>query len=160
MIAKLKQALKSLGASADSGSSNSQSLKLATAFLLIEVGKADHAWEDEETGQIIERLAEYFQLPHEAAEGLLEQAHSHADDAVSLYDTVELINQRCQPEEKREILLNCWRVAFADGFLDKHEEHLIRQLSEWLYLSHQDFIQLKHQAEQERVNSSPTEGDA
>lgn len=154
MIARLKQAFQSLAGGGENQPVPSQSLRLATAFLLIEVGRADNQWEAEEAEKIVLRVAEYFQLEPPVAEALVEQAKGHADDSVSLYDTVEILNQRCSAEEKSQILLDCWRVAFADGVLDKHEEHLIRQLSEWLYLSHKDFIQLKHKAEAEHGSSS------
>ena len=38
-----------------------------------------------------------------------------------------------------------WKVAFADGDLDKYEERLIRQMSDLIHVSHRDFIRLKHQ---------------
>lgn len=149
MLARLKQALQSLGQGEANPASKSQSLRLATAFLLIETGRADHAWDESETDQIVLRLANRFELTKEEAQELVDQAHAHADEAVSLFDTVNLINDRCSVEERQKVLLDCWRVAYADGMLDRHEEHLIRQLAEWLYLPHQDFIRLKHQAEAE-----------
>ena len=39
-----------------------------------------------------------------------------------------------------------WRVAFADGNVDKYEEHLIRRVHELLHLDHSDFIAAKQAA--------------
>jgi uncharacterized tellurite resistance protein B-like protein len=36
-----------------------------------------------------------------------------------------------------------WEVAYADGRLDRYEEHMIRQVADLLYLSHSDFIRTK-----------------
>ncbi len=36
-----------------------------------------------------------------------------------------------------------WLVAYADGNLDKYEEHLIRQVAELIYVPHRDYIQCK-----------------
>ena len=36
-----------------------------------------------------------------------------------------------------------WRVAYADGRLDKYEEALIRQVAELTYVSHTDYIRTK-----------------
>jgi uncharacterized tellurite resistance protein B-like protein len=36
-----------------------------------------------------------------------------------------------------------WTVAYADGDLDKYEEHLIRQVAELTYVPHSDYIQCK-----------------
>ena len=41
------------------------------------------------------------------------------------------------------MLTAMWRVAFADGDLDKYEEHLIRRTTELLRLDHSDFIRAK-----------------
>jgi uncharacterized tellurite resistance protein B-like protein len=36
-----------------------------------------------------------------------------------------------------------WRVAFADGHLDKHEEGIIRRVADLLHLRHSEFMQCK-----------------
>ena len=45
--------------------------------------------------------------------------------------------------KKKEILNSVWAIAFADGQMDKHEEHLIRRIADLLYLNHKDFINAK-----------------
>lgn len=42
-----------------------------------------------------------------------------------------------------------WRVAFADGRLDRYEEHLIRRIADLLHLPHRDFIRAKLRAQGE-----------
>ena len=42
-----------------------------------------------------------------------------------------------------ELIKNMWEVAYADGNLDRYEEHLIRRVAELLYVSHSDFIKTK-----------------
>ena len=44
---------------------------------------------------------------------------------------------------RRELLRMLWRVAYADGRLDKYEEALLRKLGDLLFLSHDDFIREK-----------------
>ncbi|MCB1855441.1 MAG: TerB family tellurite resistance protein, partial [Halieaceae bacterium] len=39
-----------------------------------------------------------------------------------------------------------WRVAYADGDLDKYEEYLIRQVAELTYVPHGDYIRAKLEA--------------
>jgi len=36
-----------------------------------------------------------------------------------------------------------WRLAYADGNLDKHEEMVIRRVASLLYVTHEDFIAAK-----------------
>jgi uncharacterized tellurite resistance protein B-like protein len=39
-----------------------------------------------------------------------------------------------------------WRIAFADGEIDRYEDGVIRQVSELIYVSHSDFIRMKIEA--------------
>jgi len=34
-------------------------------------------------------------------------------------------------------------VAYADGILDKHEEHIVRRIADLIHLRHSDFIRSK-----------------
>ena len=45
--------------------------------------------------------------------------------------------------DQKEVLNSVWAIAFADGEMDKHEEHLIRRIADLLYLNHKDFINAK-----------------
>jgi len=36
-----------------------------------------------------------------------------------------------------------WKIAYADGNLDKYEEHLIRKTSDLIHISHSDYIKIK-----------------
>jgi uncharacterized tellurite resistance protein B-like protein len=71
------------------------------------------------------------------------QAREHAQQATSLYDYVKVLNQRLLPESKLKIMELLWRVAHADGHVDKYEEHLLRKLADLLYVSNADYIQAK-----------------
>ena len=42
-----------------------------------------------------------------------------------------------------ELLSRLWKLAFADGSLDKYEDHLIRKISDLIHISHSDFIRIK-----------------
>ena len=74
---------------------------------------------------------------------LIHDAEQHQQDATSLYEFTSVLNEKCSQQEKFEILVNLWRVAFADGELDKYEDHRIRRIAELLNLSHREFIQAK-----------------
>jgi len=40
-------------------------------------------------------------------------------------------------------------VAFADGRIDKYEEHLIRRMADLLHLNHREYMQARHRAEEQ-----------
>jgi uncharacterized tellurite resistance protein B-like protein len=78
---------------------------------------------------------------------LYEQAVRSVDNAVSLYEFIGVINRECGPEQKMRLLEDLWRVAFADGRIDKYEDHRIRRIAELLHMPHRAFIRSKHAAE-------------
>lgn len=145
MFSLLKSALDSLAASPSQPVSEA-SLQRATAALLVEVARADFHWEPAEVEGIVDRLARYFELTEEDSRALLAEAREEAEEEVSLYDALKLINERCDEKAKTTILFDCWHVAMMDGTVDKQEEALIRQIADWLYLPHKVFIQTKVKA--------------
>ena len=84
-----------------------------------------------------------LKLPTAEVHALMEQASDKADEATSLYEFTRLINDHFLEEEKQQLIHNMWVVAWADGDIDKYEEHLIRRVAELIYVSHQDFIRSK-----------------
>jgi uncharacterized tellurite resistance protein B-like protein len=122
-------------------------LQLAAAVLLLEVSYADFEKQPEEKAAIFHALSRVFNLSDDEVAGLYKDAVGSADRAVSLYEFTALINQECSREEKRNLLEQLWRVAFADGRLDKYEDHRIRRIADLLHMPHREFIRSKHAAE-------------
>lgn len=119
-------------------------LQLVTAALLIETSRADYADDPRECAAIEQLIARHFDLAPEATDDLLAQADSRVDDAVSLHEFTHLLNDRLDEKQKLAVLEMMWRVAHADGHIDKHEEHLLRRVADLLHLRHQDFVRLRH----------------
>ena len=118
-------------------------MHLAAAALLLEVSRADFDIQDEELEEIAKSLQKRFKFSQEEVQNLLTLALIEQESHVSIYPFVKIINEGCDPEEKKLLLLDLWRVAYADNKLDKYEEYQIRKIAELLYLSHSDFIQTK-----------------
>ena len=95
------------------------------------------------TQKISSILQNKFDLPEDTLEELFDLAQQEADDATSLYQFTSLINEAYEYPAKITLIQNMWEVAFADGNLDRYEEHLIRKVAELLYVSHSDFIKTK-----------------
>jgi len=118
-------------------------LRLAAAALLIETARADFS-EDKVERDVLEKLLnETLDLGRKEVRELIAQAESQVDEATSLYDFTRVINDHYLPAQKLELIASMWRVAYADGRLDKYEEYLIRQVAELCYVSHQDYIRTK-----------------
>lgn len=120
--------------------------RLATAALLIEMTRADQEVKAVEREAVARAIDKAFGLPAEETRKLVALAESEADQATSLYEFTRLINQHFSDDEKNRIIELLWEVAFADGELDKYEEHLVRKLADLIHVSHSTFIRAKHRA--------------
>lgn len=118
-------------------------LELAGAALLFEVIKADHEMDDREFTSIAEVLRAGSARNVGDIEELIELARRESGEATSLYEFTSLINEHCNYEEKCALVRNMWRIAYADSQLSKYEDHLIRKVSDLIYVSHSDFIRTK-----------------
>ena len=120
-----------------------QAQRIAAAVLLLEMAHADHRHADEEYVEIRRQLKMHFALDDAETEELMAAAQPEASKSVSLYRFLKTLNDGLEPAEKRQVLEMLWRVAYADHHIDAHEEHLLRELSELLYLPHEQFIRAK-----------------
>ena len=116
---------------------------LTCAALLIEVMNSDHDLDERETEEFIRVLQQSFKVKQEDLNELVELAKAEANQATSLYEFTRLINDDCDYAQKLRLIENMWRVAFSDEKLDKYEDHLIRKITELIYVSHSDFIKTK-----------------
>lgn len=121
-------------------------LHLASAALMIELCKADQSIDDAETNALVQILKERFKLEENDLEELMQLAEQEAKEATSLYQFTSLMNENFEYPEKVKLIQNMWEVAYADGHIDRYEEHMIRKVADLLYLSHKDFIKSKHKA--------------
>jgi uncharacterized tellurite resistance protein B-like protein len=125
----------------------SRSASLAAAALLLEMTEADMEVTTEERDAVRRALEQTFGLSAEEIETSLSLAAESIDREVSYYPHVETINDLCDREEKARIVEQMWRVAFADGELDKYEEHYLRRLCQLIHVPHRVFIQARHVVE-------------
>ncbi len=119
------------------------SVELATAALLSEVIRADHDVNESEKIAYRDILERQFSLDQQALDTLIEDGHETADDAVGLVHFTKVINQKCDNEQKKNILTSLWELAYADDNLAPMEEHTIRRIADLLYIPHSQFIKTK-----------------
>lgn len=121
-------------------------LQLASAALMIELSKSDQEIDKTETAKLVQILKERFELEQDDLDELITLAEEDVREATSLYQFTSLLNEHFDYAEKVQLIMNMWEVAFADGKIDRYEEHLIRKVAELLYLDHKDFILSKQRA--------------
>ncbi len=117
--------------------------QIAAAVLLLEMAHADNNHDPAEYDEIRRQLKAHFGLSDGEVEELIAAAAPKARASVSLYEYLKTLNAGLEMDEKREVLEMLWRVAYADNVLDAHEEHLLRDLAELLYLPHEQFLKAK-----------------
>ena len=141
MLSKIKQLFSAM----DNSQSNisEHDLKTAVAALLIEVMRADNELQDDEQQALNNTLQKYFSLSDEEVLELVEGASKNLDEAIDYFQFSKQINAQCSAEQRIDIIELLWRLAYADGELDKHEELVIRRVASLLYVTHEDFIAAK-----------------
>ena len=119
-------------------------LQLAAAALLVEMMRMDDVIKEDESGKVHEIIVKEFGLTDESAKELIELAEQELSDATDYYQFTSLINKSYTPEQKVQLVECLWRVAMSDDILCKYEEHMVRKVSELLYVPHRSFIAAKH----------------
>jgi len=118
----------------------------AAAALLVEMSRADSDEAAVEREHIARALREVFALSGDEVDELMAAGGSDADEATSLYEFTSVLNREFTHERKVMFVQQLWRVAYADGELEKHEAHLVRQVADLLHLRHHEYIGGKLQA--------------
>jgi uncharacterized tellurite resistance protein B-like protein len=117
--------------------------KLAVAALLIEVAMADHVFDEREMYSLQQHLKQKFSIADAQIIELIDLAKDESSEATSLHQFTTLVHQHCNQQEKFELLVSMWEVAFADTELNKYEEYVIRKVADLIYVSHVEFMRSK-----------------
>ena len=123
--------------------STEETKRLAAAALLVEVARADFQQDTEEEASMASLLRDSLKLDEDQVSELLREANDAVDQSTSLYEFTRSINDYYSREDKIDLITSLWKVAYADGDLDKYEEHIIRRVSDLIYIHHEDFIRCK-----------------
>ena len=106
---------------------------------------SDHELDERESAEFIAVLKNTLNVDEEDINEIIKLAEDEARKATSLYEFTRLINDGFDYPQKLTLIENMWRIAFSDEKLDRYEDHLIRKVSELIYVSHSDFIKAKLQ---------------
>lgn len=119
---------------------------MAAAALFIEVLKSDYEHRDEEWAAVETALHELFGLSSDEIAQITTLAEEEVHNATSLQGFTRCVNEQYSNEEKVKIVEMLWRIALADGVIDKHENHIMRKIGALLYIPHKDYVRAKLQA--------------
>ena len=129
------------------GNTREAAIRMATAVLMIDVARADHVFDESELERVLQLVSVHFRLsPAEAAE-LVSHANDKAEELTSAYEFTRVLHQHLDVAEEARIVGLLWKVAYADGQLDKYEDSLVLKISDLLHVSQARVMRLKHDAE-------------
>ena len=118
------------------------SIQKSICSLMIEVAYADNQLDESELKAMARSLSK-LDIQEEEIQEIVDVTLSKSKESISFYEHTRILNDQLDYDQKKEVLNSVWAIAFADGEMDKHEEHLIRRIAELLYLNHKDFINTK-----------------
>ena len=131
----------------EDGESREEAIRMATAVLMIDVARADHVFEESEFESVLQLIESHFNIGPEAAVEIFNEANEEAEDLTSLHEFTQLLHANLDEAEKSRVVALLWRIAYADGRLDKYEDSLVTKISDLLYVSRGRVMRLKHDAE-------------
>ncbi len=118
-------------------------LRRALCVLLLEAAAADGELDAEELRRIGGMMRDRFELDQDEVQELLAEAEEARAESVGLFEYTNELNRQFSPEERMRVMEDLWRVIYADGSLDAHEDHLAHKLMDLLRLNHRQFIEAK-----------------
>lgn len=120
-----------------------KALQRACAMLLMEVSRADFELVPSEKNKVIALLKSLFNLSETELAELVQYSEVKSEHNTSMYPLTSLINEHYEYEQRVNLISLMWKVAYADGDLDKYEDSVIRKAAELLYIRHSDFVKTK-----------------
>jgi len=129
--------------STDSEQVQSHDIRIATCALFLEMAKIDGEFSDKEREKILGVLKQEFDLSEKVAAELTEAADKERQDSIDLWKFTNLINKNYSEDEKIRVVEFLWKLVYADGKLDKHEDYLIHKLATLLEIRHDQLIDAK-----------------
>jgi len=138
----------------DVGEEDQLVMPTAAAMLLFEVAWADHEISDNEVTHIGQALTKLFELTPVQVSQIVNNARNEHKESTSMYSFTRTINESFNQDEKTDLLTAMWQMALSDTEIHKYEEHIIRKISELIYVSHSEFIRSKLLAKKRLADQS------
>ena len=127
----------------------SANVPLAAAMLLLEVAWADHELEDQELEQVKVALESMYEIDQDTVSEIIDRARTDHEKSTGVFPFTRLLNERLDRSERKALLVHLWKVANFEGDKEHYEEHVIRKITDLLYLNHSDFIDAKREVQSE-----------
>lgn len=146
LLTDLKEALFGNIESSTPDIDSAQLNQITAAALMIEIAIMDNNFDERELSVLGQELTSQFKISSDDINKLIGIAREKNNQATSLYEFTRQINDEFTAQQKFNLITGMWRIAYADGDLDKYEEYMIRKVADLIYVAHGDFIRAKQVA--------------
>jgi uncharacterized tellurite resistance protein B-like protein len=143
MLARIREIFVSSATVEESPETAEERKLIAACVLMLEAATADSEYSEEESVHVLQTLRTRYRLSQDDAEELMDVARKRREDSFDLWQFTNQININCGIDEKLEIVEELWRVVYADGKLDGHEDYLMHKFRKLLNLTHKQLIDAK-----------------
>ncbi len=144
MISKLLRALRhALKPETTLPNLDSTALNEAIATLLIEAARVDNNTTEADIAEAKKSLKLLANINSEQADVLIRKVSLPKNRPTSYLPLTKTINQNLDYDQKCVLIGAMWAIAHSDSHIDPHEDHIIRKISDLIYVSHRDFIDQK-----------------
>ncbi len=130
----------------DPAGASTREIRVAACALFLEMCRIDGEFCESERENILAILKRDYGVPGDQVADLVAASREKLDNSVDLWWFTDRINRNFSEEEKLRVVETLWRLAYADGSLDAHEDYLVHKLARLLRLSHRQLIDAKLKA--------------
>ncbi|MGC4079724.1 MAG: TerB family tellurite resistance protein [Rubrivivax sp.] len=121
-------------------------LQLACAALLVEVMRSERDVTPAARASVLAALRQQFGLDDAALQRLVALAERAVAGASDLFGFTSTVDEAWDTGQKIAIVEAMWRVAYADGVLGDHEQHLLWRIADLLHVPHGAYVHAKRRA--------------
>ena len=111
--------------------SKDNSIQKSICSLMIEVAYADNQLDESELKAMANSLSK-LDIQQEEIREIVDETLAKSKESISFYEHTRILNDQLDYDQKKDVLNSVWSIAFADGQMNKHEEHLIRRIADLL----------------------------
>ena len=116
--------------------------------LFVEVSRVDYKIDEKEINFIIEILAKEFNFNLDLIKEKLNIVRT-SERLIGYHPITKYLNENFDINFKKKVVLGLWKIAFINDDLDKYEDHLVRKVSDLLYINHADNMLLRNKAKED-----------
>jgi uncharacterized tellurite resistance protein B-like protein len=120
-----------------------EDLTIATCALFLEIASIDNEFSETERASILELIRTEYGLSEQQSEEVARRAAAELEGSIDLWQFTNILNENYSEAERIRVVELLWKVVYADGKLDKHEDYLIHKLAGLLRLTHKQLIAAK-----------------